>query len=362
MRILHVSEAWNGGVSTIINTLCRHQAKDHDVAIAYSPAAAKFNFDGALYKKLGVQTFSYESSRNPLKILNCAFQIRDIVKTYKPDIIHLHSSFAGLYGRIFPCDVPIVYCPHGWSFTEESGAVKRKVYGWIERALSQRTDAIIEISEREYQSALSYHIDPPIHRVVLNGVDNATKKPQPIPFKTDDRKINLAFIGRLDHKKGSDLLYQYFKNRKLDHVTLSVIGEASRSRANTFNDKTSAITFLGWVDADLMDSYIRQFDAIIVPSRFEAFGLVVLEAMRNGVPAIVARDTAMPEIVTHGHNGLVFDIRDFEPEMDEILAGLDKIRLAEMGRNARHVYQERFTAKRMADEVMVVYRDALKSA
>ena len=362
MRILHVSEAWDGGVSTVINTLCKHQAGKHDVAIAYCPRRAVHNFDAALYEKLGIHTFAYNSSRNPFKVLSCTLQLRAIIRDFQPDIIHLHSSFAGVYGRIFRHDAAIVYCPHGWGFVQESGRIKRFFYWLIERVLARRTQAIIEISPQEYRHARLRGIDAPVHTVVCNGVDDVQKPLAPIDFTPDSGAITLGYVGRIDHKKGFDIVYRYFQRRKPEHVSLCVIGNAPRSRAEGFNDQGAAVRFMGWVEARAIDSYMRCFDALVMPSRHEGFGLAALEAMRNGVPVIASRDTALGDIITHGETGFLIDLKNFDAEMTALLAGIDKIKLAEMGRNARHVYEKKFTATQMADAVMQVYQRARTAA
>lgn len=360
MRIAHVTEAWNGGISTYVNSLIRHQKEaGHTVGLVYSPSQARSNFDPAVYQSLDVQIMPYTSSRNPLKIFQSAGEIRWALADFKPDIVHLHSTFAGVYGRVLRPEFPVVYCAHGWSFTEEDGAVKRFIYRIAEQFFARRSDAIINISQREYNNAKARGIHAPIHCAVLNGVEDTALPLPAIDFKNDPNVLNLGYIGRLDPKKGFDLLHGYFRYHKPDGVHLTVIGEASRSEADYTNDDTDGITYLGWVNAEEIDSYIRQCDAIIVPSRHEGFGLVVIEAMRNGVPAVVARDTAMPEMVTYGVDGFIFDIADFRTELDIVLRGLDKGLLKEMGVRARKTYETRFTASRMANDIMDVYDSVL---
>ncbi len=360
MKIVHVSEAWVGGISSVVSSLMKRQiASGHVVTLLYSPTMAHKGFDRALFEALGVRCVAYESTRHPLKVLSCARRVRDILRGIGPDIVHLHSSFPGFYGRILKPEFPVVYCAHGWSFVEEDGAFKRFLYRAVERFLARRCDAIINVSAREKRAAESAGIDPARMHVVLNGVEDVRAPLPEIEFEPATGAVNLLYIGRLDPKKGFDLLYDYFKQHRPKGVHLSVIGEAARSRTRYFNDASLDVQFLGWVDAALMDAYIQKCDAVIVPSRHEAFGLVVLEAMRNGVPAIVARGTAMPEIVQDGVSGYVFDVHAIEQEMPRILAQMDKVKLAEMGRNARFTYEKRFTAKRMVDEVMGIYKSVL---
>src|SRR5688572_1593969 len=99
MKIAHVTEAWNGGVSTYVNTLMGHQVKDHEVILVYSANATQKDFNDSFYARNNIKTIPYFSSRNPIKFMQIAITINRILENCRPDIVHLHSTFAGVYGR-----------------------------------------------------------------------------------------------------------------------------------------------------------------------------------------------------------------------------------------------------------------------
>ncbi|MGB0719783.1 MAG: glycosyltransferase [Bdellovibrionales bacterium] len=348
LHIAHVVEAWNGGVGTIVDTLMRGQiAGGQQVSLLYDPAKAVLNFDAAAYRDRGISLHPYRSSRNPLAILGCALRIRTILRDARPDIIHLHSSFAGVYGRVFkPCG-NVIYCPHGWGFAQEDNRFKRAVYALIERSLAVRGDGILCVSAPEKRSAIAVGIAPDTLHVVPNGVRDAIDGPPAIVPNPD--KLNLLFIGRDDRKKGFDLLYNFMQTQAPPHLHLYVIGDHTgyADRAN--------VTFAGWVGPDRVDSYIKAADCLIAPSRYEAFGLTVLEAFRNGVPAIVSHHTAMADLVDTGESGFLVDIDDFPPSLNAILNDLSRERLRDTGAKARKVYEQHYTAAHMIEKTQSLY-------
>ncbi len=358
MKIAHVTEAWNGGVATYINTLTRHQAREHEIVLIYSENATQHDFDREIYERNGIATIPYASSRNPARFLGIAKKITSVLKKEKPDIVHLHSSFPGVYGRLFRHGFPVVYCPHGWSFAQEGGALKKTLYAQVEKFLARRCGAIVHISRHEYSHAQKRGVLAPLNIVIPSGVDDVHDIKTPAGVSVDPSRINIGFIGRLDRIKGFDIAAAAWRKLSRRDIHLYVMGGASRDGYAAGHGDAPNIHYLGWVNNRDIDGYIRLFDALVVPSRQEGFGLVVLEAMRNAKPAIVSDAGALPELVRNGENGYVFASEN-SYQLAVILESLDKETLRLMGKNARRLYEQSYTAGRMAGDVLGVYESVL---
>jgi glycosyltransferase involved in cell wall biosynthesis len=356
MKIIHVTEAWNGGISTYVNTLMAQQARRHDVCLVYSPTQSTHDFQATDYANLGIKTYPYNSSRHPLKIVTVARELHTILNNLQGDIIHLHSTFPGVYGRLFTTPTPRVYCAHGWSFVQEKGSLKKSIYVHIEKTMAGRCDAIINISRHEENAASQHKIFSKLDITVPSGV-NMPKMTSFIPaLDLDSSAINLGFIGRLDYKKGFDILARAINNLKRKDIHLYVLGAASRDGMAGNMNLSPHIHLCGWVDHAHIDSYIRLFDAVVVPSRHEGFGLVALEAMRNARACIVSQAGGLPELIDHGHNGYIFKN---EEDLKKTIESLEKSTLRLMGANAHSRYQKLYTAARFADDIEDVYNKVL---
>ncbi|MEM7650456.1 MAG: glycosyltransferase [Pseudomonadota bacterium] len=356
MKIVHVTECWNGGIATHTNTLLsEHQ--DHELTLLYDPKLCQFDFEPDALKAKGVSLIPYSSSRNPLKFWSIAREINKHLFDLQPDIVHLHSSFAGVYGRVIQNSFTTVYCAHGWAFAQERGALKKALYKYVEKFLARRTHAILHVSEHEREQAKQAKIKAEIERVIPNGVCDvsADLKTDFAPVNPD--ALNLGFIGRLDHKKGFDILQRVFAQPNLNHIHLYVFGAASRDEADAQRTDTSTIHFMGWMPQSRLDAHIQKLDAVIMPSREEAFGLVAVEAMRNAKPVIASNRGALPEIIEHAETGYVFDLDLADKSLPSLLLSLEKHTLKTKGEWGLTRFEKFYTAQRMGEEIMALYED-----
>lgn len=115
--------------------------------------------------------------------------------------------------------------------------------------------------------------------------------------------------------------------------------------------------FLGWVDRQQIDGYYRLCDALIMPSRWEAFGLTAVEAMCNEMPVIASRQGALPEIVCLNESGWLFDMDSDGKSLNEVLYSLNKEVIRRIGKRAKIRYELYFTATQMRRRVASLYKD-----
>jgi glycosyltransferase involved in cell wall biosynthesis len=337
--IAHIVESCKGGVGTFVANLIRSQADDADmgaVHLLYDPTLL-----GDMLHDAPAEHHAYESSRSPLRQLAVARAVKNHLDRIAPDVVFLHATFPGVYGRI-DARTPWrrIYCAHGWSFCQDIPPLKRKFYETVERLLSSRCDAIVDISDFEFGAAKNVGLRAPIHRHIPHGLP-ARRADITKAVDINPARINLGFVGRFDRQKGVDILLAQFADGALSHIDLWLIGDTVRDGDSVRLPASANIHALGWVPNAELDSYLACFDALVVPSRWEGFGLVALEAMRNGKSVIASRVGGLPEIITHGHDGFLFDIRS-DTTCRELLMSLDKDELGRMGRNALETFERRF--------------------
>lgn len=357
MKIVHITEAWKGGIETYVDGLIKYQHDSKQFSSINLICATKLT---PIFKKsYPARQYFYNSSRNPLKFLRIASGIRKIIQEINPDIIHLHSTFPGVYARILSIKnsngkrIPIVYCAHGWSFCQEGNFFIREIYALIERILSRRTDIIINISQYEHDMAMKAKVIAKHNPVILSCVRDIIQT-QAMPIVKQNGILNIGFIGRLDWQKGFDFLSQQLSSSSQSNIKVFVIGESViKKKGMLINEE---FDYYGWVDNNQIDDYFKCFDIIVVPSRWEGFGLVVIEAFRNAKPVIVSNRGALPELVIEGYNGYIFDF-DNPQSFLEIIKTLDGSELEIMGKNARLTYENSFSKNRHYIETTEIYRN-----
>lgn len=355
-RVLHISEFTKGGIETHLNEVLSYQSGRHDIYLMASEQNS--SPDTLQISRSRLQLYPYK--RKPAYFLQAMKAIHRKVKDFNPDIVHVHGTFAGVFLRtlfFFKSRRPVViYNAHGWAFLMDIKPWKQRIFAMVEKALSLRTDYIINISKHEYDMAMHYGLPAGKSGIVYNGVSDTVPSNSP-PFETEPGKINLLYVGRFDRQKGFDLLLEVFNEHKFAKVNLYLVGDTVLEEVSyDFPENTVK---LGWVDNSQIDRYMKACDAVIIPSRWEGFGIVAIEALRNKKPVIASNRGALPEIIKHGLNGYVFDFNN-KLELAAIIHRLDKDTLAEMGQAGLEIFQEKFHSEQMNNQIERLYEDALQ--
>jgi glycosyltransferase involved in cell wall biosynthesis len=359
MRILHIGEYAKGGVATYLNEVIRFQQRKFGVENIYL-AISDFNSEPFDFIPTGnIKRYKYKRDFSNLILL--PKKLNKIAEEIRPDIVHLHSTFAGVAFRLLKGENEwkIIYTPHGWSFNQETSNWKKIIYASVERFLAKKSDFITDISKFEMSAAIDRKIDKNKLVLIYNGLSVKDRKENEINLQVNNKKINLLFIGRFDKQKGLDLLLSFFSKYKTDRIELFVIGESVLSNHESFVYSDN-IHLIGKVDNVLIDDYIKKMDALIIPSRWEGFGLVAIEAMRNKKPAIVSNRGALPELVVDGKHGYVFNMNDLN-SLEIILDNLSKEKLMDMGEQCYQRFLQLFTSDKMNNSIIDIYQKALNN-
>ena len=273
---------------------------------------------------------------NPKVDINSIFRIKKIIKEERPEIVYLHSSKAGAVGRLallFDFKTKILYNAHGWYFNAEIGKKKKTFFAFVEKVLAIKTNKIINISNAEYESALKYKIAPKKKMCIIeNGID-FSKFANSDMYRTETRKkydidkndIVIGVVGRLSEQKDPMTTIRVFKmvkdkysNAKLMMVGSGELEDEVRGFAKSNNiDKDVIIT--GWIDN--VEKYIPAFDIAVLPSKWEGFGLVIVEYMACGKPVVASNVGGIVDLIEDGKNGFLCEVGNEK----EIYYKIDKI-------------------------------------
>lgn len=361
MRVLHICQSLAGGIASYFDEIAASQTHAFGIdGVRFLIPQGSADHLTAVPARQIVEFAP--SSRSIRGLLALGREAHRLVGSFDPTIVHLHSTFAGAVVR--PCLLlssrrpKVVYCAHGWAFGMDTQLWKKVVYSLVEHSLLPLTDMIVNVSHWESNLALSYGFKPERMKTIRNGISmEAPLKSGPqraVEFPRD--KINLLFVGRDHRAKGLDYLLQVMARGSYPGLHLHVVGAAvlAADRATPAGAGVADITHHGWLSRDQVSQMMAQADALIVPSRWEAFGLAALEAMRLGTPVIASRRGGLTEIVDHGRTGLHFSLED-PADLDAVLKGLDRSHLRQLGLNARQDFLRAFVSSRMNAELLSLY-------
>lgn len=356
-RVLHVTEFLQGGIATYMNELLPWQGRHFgrgQVALV-CPEEQSACLSAEVHD--AVQLFPYyRGGRGPAALLRLARCYRKVVRDWRPSLVHVHSSFAGVICRlpVLKPDVPLIYCAHGWAFARDDAPWLCRLFAWVERQLQSRADAIIAISQHEKELAVAAGLDESRICVVSNGLSDIPDYRER-KARVADGPLRLLFIGRLDRQKGLDWLLKFMQGTDPAKVQLDVVGAAVHSSGTSAGNILANVHFFGWRSPKEVGACLDACDAVIMPSRWEGFGLVAVEAMRKGVPVLASNRGALPEIVGNHQAGWIFDL-DKPTMLRKQLTSIASVELMRRGRRGRIRYLEKFTSQRMNEETAALYR------
>ncbi|UJP41010.1 glycosyltransferase family 4 protein [Cellulomonas palmilytica] len=347
-----MSQPIEAGVANVVRDLADHQSSlGHEVAVACPDG-------GHLARELRSREITHlpwEATRNPGPgVLRESSALRRLVGQFAPDLVHLHSTKAGLAGRLaLRGRVPTMFEPHAWGDWAASEPVATAIRVW-EKIGARWTDLTICLSEAEAAHAVRLGI----HRTITipNGVDTSRFAPRDRArarreLGVDDGARVTLCVGRLAHQKGQDLLLRSWSATATDPGALLVLvgggpdEQALRALAREIGE--SRVRFV--TDCDDPRDWYAAADVVVAPSRWEGAALVPLEAMAMGRP-VVGFDVG-GLATTIGPNGAAIEPGDVNG-LENALAKIDRGDARLPGASAITAYvSERHSARVAFDQI-----------
>lgn len=257
-----------------------------------------------------------------------AYRVKELVNQQEFDIIHAHDWMtfkASVFAKRLS-KKPLVVHIHATEYDRSAGHPNPVVLDY-ERFGLENADKIIAVSNFTKQTIINnYKIPPSKISVVHNAIEQNEKNAE-ISFldKQTEDDPSVLFLGRLTVAKGADyLLRSAQKVVKVIPNTKFVFvgkGEMIKELINMSIDLgiTENVIFTGWLNHEQVDNAYKQADLFVMPSITEPFGLTALEAMRNGTPVLISRQSGVSEVI---QNCLKVDFWDIDAMANKILSVL----------------------------------------
>lgn len=366
-KILLITEAMLGGIRQHVEDIALGlDKKKYDVYLAYSDNRAddKFFED---YERLAkeIHMIRCEHMFRELSLKKDVAAIRElkgIIKRIKPDIVHCHSSKAGIVGRAAACVCGVeyvYYTPHAYSFQNPYlGTVKRRIYINAERFLAKHmTTKTINVSKGEMQEALANRIDMSDKLVLIyNGIPQIS-----LPDRSSMRKENgfaedailIGVTARLAKQKDPMTFLRIAKNvtQREQRAEFIYIGDGELEGEmrewigkNSLQDKIHLMGFRN--DASVL---VDMLDIYLSTALYEGLPYSMIEAMRVGVPIIATDVVGNNELVTEGVNGMLFPAQDAEAGVECIMKQINN-KVIDRNR-VRTTFEQKYSSEVMLNEI-----------
>jgi len=303
-----------------------------------------------------------------------------LMRKNRYDIIHTHTTKAGILGRIAGriAGVPIiVHGLHGSTFEAFDSGLLNWLLFLFERLTGRFTDAYISVSgvlsekyiERGIGKKKNYH-------TVHSGMELETfygarekidcrKKQRELGIGVEDFVI--GNVARLESRKGHKFLIDAFKNvlggQKNGHVKLLIIGEGNKREylENYVNELNlrDKVVFTGYRED--VEELMAVMDIFVLTSLREGLPRVLVQAAAVGVPSVAFNVDGVSEIIKDNYNGFLVKVKDVKQLENRIVKYMNNKELVSLhGRNGREFIEDKWSIKGMVDRIDKIYQNLVR--
>lgn len=274
-------------------------------------------------------------------------------------------------------DVPVVVTSHGTSIGETKAVALETPADYLlkfffhpmnvvmDYMVGHGADGVIAISDHAYdQLTSSYGLDEDKVKIIPHGVDTQKFTPcEDIHPSVEEMNITFLYVGRLGARKGLELALRAFATLDTNDIEFLIVGtgrheESLRALSQELGVENS-VQFLGYVPDSELPVLYSSADVFVLPSTYEGFGLVLLEAIACGTPAIGSDAGGIPTAVSHAGAGLVVDrtLPDFRAAMEQVIVDGQLISNSTESQMDRDELSWQPAVKRVCDLYTVLLRE-----
>ncbi|HPT00926.1 MAG TPA: glycosyltransferase [Candidatus Aminicenantes bacterium] len=340
-RVLHIiTEMERGGAQLF--TLFTVENLDNDRFDPYLLSNPRGILNGDAQKTLRERFLTVPSlvrPLSPLDDLKALFQIRNMVRSLNPEIVHTHSSKAGILGRwaakLSAREVKLVHTVHGFAFSPFHGRFSNTVYKTLERLTAPITDLFLFVTDEDRKEAerlgllkrsswaivrsivgverfrqaasrrkeLREKMGIPLSTPVIGGL---------FPFKPQKDPLGFIEIANLVHQRLPQALFLVGGDGVLRREMERLIEELGLREW---------VRLLGWQER--AEEFLPLCDTLLLPSLWEGLPQVLVQAMACNTIPVASSVNGTKELLREGRNGLLFSPRDYREGASKVLQSLE---------------------------------------
>jgi len=378
MNILHMTTFLQGGAGRIIYNLALQQKRDgHRVVVITSetgePGYENYSeyIDGLIANDIAVYKIDSSFKRNLYLNLLVVEQARKIILENDIDIIHAHAAIPALIGmisrQISNKYIPVIQTMHGYGFN------KNYEQEQMDKIIMNGLDKVVPVSFDSKDLLESKGVCSDKMEVIYNGIfedqnnsitDEDLDLKELQEFKKKERTI-IGCIGSVCDRKNQELLVEAIKllKEKNPLIVCYFVGEGDnleelQAKAKNYGLENQ-IRSVGYKKN--ANDYLKNFELLILPSKSEGFGLVIIEGFRQQVPVLSSDIKVFKELIRDNVNGFLFkneDKEDLALKIEQIIKMPAKEK-AEIIEKAYDDYKTNFTFDTMYHRYMELYKQLI---
>lgn len=310
-------------------------------------------------------------SISPLRDVVAFCKIFQLIKRERFDIVHTHTSKAGILGRWaarLAGTRLVIHTPHGHIFYGYFNRVLTTIFVFIERITALITDKIITLAEKGKREHLKLKIASPDKFVTIHSgvrLSNIIECKTDVSFKTKmlnlpDQSRVVGTVGRLVKVKGHRYLLESAKHvlKVLPETVFLLVGDGPLREELEILARNLKISnnvrFLGWQDNIV--PILKIMDLFVLSALNEGMGRVLVEAQACGLPVVATDVGGVAEVIVPGRTGILVPPRDSAALAEAIIKLLTNPDiLTPISQNVREQILSEFSAERMVEKIEQLY-------
>lgn len=358
MIICHIITAFGyGGAEKLLVDLVNIQSTDNEVHIVYlkgQPLLGPMLKDQALLHKIDLN-------------IRCAGRIRKFITALQPDVVHTHLGHADLIG-LWACrglNVKRFCTMHNiwfkWNWRDH---IIFFIYSVFFSTIAKNCK-VISISKSvsnhvKNTLGVSQHNNILLNNAIPDSIVQQGKNELRDELAIQRDAFCVLFVGRLEIQKSVDTLLFATKEimGRIQNLRVLIVGNGSlmEKLQNLKSDLgiSNNVIFVGHTSE--AEKYFKASDVFVLPSVFEGFGIVILEAFRASIPVVATAIEGPKELIEDNVNGLLFEPRDYKALADRIVKFYESRELREKIGNGGYLsYKDKFNIKSYAEQMEKLY-------
>jgi len=356
--ILQVTETNVGGTFTSVTRLSNElAARGHQVHLAVSRLRdPSMDMSSWVSPAVAVHDLRLVRQIDPAQDLAGFLAIRRLIDRLAPDVVHLHSSKAGVLGRLAAWSTGdsarMFYSPRGLSFLQQDASPRaRSAFRTIEWACARLGGTVVACSESE-ASLVRRHIRPRRIALIDNAVDTACV---PRHEERADGIVRVGIAGRITHARNPGMFGELARRHAGPRTRFVWVGGGDDDDALRLAQAGVEVT--GWKPRAEALVEMSRLDVYLHPSLWEGMPIALIEAQTAGLPAVATDIIGNRDVIREGETGFLrADVTGLGEALDRLIGDHDLRQ--RMGASARVRALARFDIKRMVDEYEHLYATA----
>jgi len=312
-----------------------------------------------------------ERPLNPFKDLLALIEICRFIKKNNIEIIHTHSSKAGILGRLAAKLArgngvrKIVHTVHGWSFNEYQPIPARVLYIFLERFVGRFTDTLIVVSDWDKRKGLDNKIGKDGAYILIRyGIDfnelrvGASSLKQDLGLAADDLAVGMVACFKPQKAPQDFIKVAACVHKILPRVKFLLVGDGllrkDIERLIYAYNLQNQVILTGWRQD--IPALLSVIDVLVLTSLWEGLPVSVLEAMASAKPVIATRTGGVSEVLGEGRGGFIVPARDTAAIADKLVSLLQNETLRKQaGQDARAALPACFRLENMVAQTAKLY-------